>query len=105
MQERGLKQTRTTNWRTGGRGLTDVVGAARESVAVDRPLLGVGERLLLAEPAQVDLPPPGVVVAGRAPDEATCSGREGEREGGREGWREGVSDEATIRRHEGSWQC
>ena len=50
--------------------LVDVVLREWRGVPVDGPELGVGEGLLLAEAAQVDLAAAGRVVAGGAPDVA-----------------------------------
>jgi hypothetical protein len=49
--------------------LVNVVGRPGHGVAVDRPVFGVGERLLLPKTTQIHLPASTRVVARRAADE------------------------------------
>ena len=53
--------------------LVDVLRAAWRGVAANRPVLGVRQRLLLAQPAHVHLAAAALIVADGAPDEAALS--------------------------------
>ena len=53
--------------------LVDIVFAERDCVAIHRPVLDIGQRLLLSKAAQVGLAAPAFVVACRAADEAPAT--------------------------------
>lgn len=66
-------------WCTPGIVAVDIELRERFGVAIQRPVLGVGERLLLAEATQVGLATPGGSVAGGAANEAAIAHNNGNR--------------------------